>query len=75
FNFKVYPNPAVDYLRIDRQGYEIDNATIYDIKGQVILQTALTANSSVDVQSLESGMYLLELSGEKVNSVQRLQIL
>ncbi|MFT4754223.1 MAG: hypothetical protein ACI9GM_000769 [Salibacteraceae bacterium] len=58
-NIKVYPNPASDYIQIER----IDNAkeeqfTLYDILGKVVLKTQLNSNNQIiEVSSLARGSY------------------
>ncbi|MCO5260989.1 MAG: T9SS type A sorting domain-containing protein [Crocinitomicaceae bacterium] len=56
-NLSVFPNPATDYLVVysDVSGL---NKVIKDVNGKVILSTN---EDKIDVQSLESGIYFIEL--------------
>lgn len=65
---KIYPNPAVNFIIIDIDGRLDVQVSLYSLNGQ-LLKTAKNV-SRMDVQSVGSGMYLLEIkdltSGQKV---------
>ena len=64
----IYPNPVKDVLNIDAKGHVIDNFTITDITGKIVLQQAINANQ-INLQHLPAGMYFLEIvSGETASS-------
>ena len=60
----IYPNPVEDKLTIETTA-DITNkiATVYDINGKYILNTKLNSNT-LDVSSLESGVYFLRLGSD-----------
>jgi PKD repeat protein len=60
----VYPNPANSEIVINAAGQKIDNATIYDINGQIVLNTKSPSQNQVDVSQLTDGIYFIEV---KVN--------
>ncbi|OUS02063.1 serine protease [Flavobacteriales bacterium 33_180_T64] len=67
FEFKVYPNPAVNILNIQIPSVnENTTLTIYDILGKTILeQNMIQPSSQLDVSSMSSGVYILSFqSGE-----------
>jgi len=73
-DFVVYPNPTSGYLKI--QGQEMMQITSYnvsDVSGKSVLSGELTANqikqSRIDMTSLKRGLYLVKLSGERINRV------
>lgn len=59
---QIYPNPAVDELRfmIDEVD-KINKITIYDVSLKVVFHSTIISNNSVNVSSLKSGVYLLEI--------------
>lgn len=64
---KIYPNPVSSILNINGNLQELDGAEakIYDINGKNIKDFTLnfsTNNVTVDVSSLQSGVYILSLS-------------
>ncbi|MGJ8684613.1 MAG: T9SS type A sorting domain-containing protein [Nonlabens sp.] len=61
-SLKMYPNPAVDQVRITASDSNIENVSIYDMMGRLVKQVELATVSSsyqLNVQELNSGQYLL----------------
>lgn len=58
--FTMYPNPASSDIRISgaKNG---DLVTVYDLGGRLVLSHIL--NSSIDVSSLEEGVYIVSIDG------------
>jgi hypothetical protein len=76
--FNIYPNPAINELRIQNAELRIENMAIYNSLGEKILGLIATSHQQaiIDVSGLAPGMYVVELkSGEKLSrkifSVQR----
>ncbi len=63
---KVYPNPAQDLINIESKN-PISTVTILDLKGSVISKKSVDAGlkTSLEIQSLDSGIYLIQVSFEK----------
>jgi hypothetical protein len=57
----VYPNPFSDKLFI--QGASNVDVTIFDLSGKIMLQTK-NVNGSIDLSTLQSGMYLIQVKSE-----------
>ncbi|NDI98679.1 T9SS type A sorting domain-containing protein [Flavobacterium sp. LaA7.5] len=67
--FSVYPNPANDLVTI-KAGSNIvaHNVTIYDMSGKLLQQNNInSADNTVDVKGLPSGLYLLRVTGSNGN--------
>lgn len=69
FQFKIYPNPAIDYMTLDFP-VEFKNSTIeiIDIHGKVVLKQDYV-EKTLDVSQFASGVYFLKINsdlGEKV---------
>ncbi len=60
----LYPNPSTGEITINAAGQKIDNATIYDINGQTVLNTKSPSQNQVNVSQLTDGIYFIEV---KVN--------
>lgn len=61
---KLYPNPAQDILTIEMaDDYGITSASVIDVQGKTIINTNLN-NKTLDVQSLNSGMYMVAFYNE-----------
>jgi uncharacterized delta-60 repeat protein len=62
-DFQIYPQPAKDLLHIRGKSMHTTKAIIYDMPGNRIKDEMTILNSSVDVSSLQPGLYIIELSG------------
>ena len=62
--FSLYPNPAKNILNITtNETITLKVAQIFDLNGRIIIDTSLT-NTSINVEKLSSGTYLLLLRDE-----------
>lgn len=57
-NFKLYPNPAKDYIIIDGYLEETSILEIYNINKQLIKTSKLSKSNRIDISELEKGVYL-----------------
>jgi len=68
----LYPNPATNSLSISNSSnLGINEIQIFDITGKQVIKTSLI-NNTVDVSSLNSGMYLVHIKGDNFNIVKKL---
>ena len=60
-NFQLYPNPTVDKINI--QGLnDIVDAEIFTLDGKKVISTTMNSTSkSINVESLETGIYILNI--------------
>jgi pectin methylesterase-like acyl-CoA thioesterase len=59
---KIYPNPESSTINIKRIENDPEDAAIYDLKGQKVLEISLNSEEqSVDVSSLSRGIYMLKI--------------
>ena len=72
--FKVYPNPASDNIKIDVLDNNFDQAMIYDMNGRIILEISLENSNSIDISLIESGIYILGLRSNDQMITQKLQV-
>lgn len=73
--FTIYPNPASETVTVHFSETNFVTALVimYDISGKKILETTVDEhNPNINVQSLESGLYFLEITSEKNRAVKRL---
>jgi hypothetical protein len=71
-NVKVYPVPAVNKLHIDNIG-SAQNLTVFDITGAAVMNIKTGGQNSVtlDISSMNSGVYMLRMTGEEATGVVR----
>lgn len=71
--FAVYPNPTSGVLNFTTQ--ETVNVTVLDLMGKVVF-TAKNINNgdSINLNTLQSGMYIAKINGEKSERVEKIMI-
>jgi hypothetical protein len=71
-SIKLYPNPVRNNLHVELSNNLVGNATykIHNILGQTVTQGDLK-NESVNVSTLNSGLYFIEISTEGKKGVKR----
>jgi hypothetical protein len=57
----LYPNPTDAKLTIDAAGLKVDNAIIYNVNGQQVLNISAPAQNTVDASALSDGIYFMEV--------------
>jgi len=63
-DFTFYPNPVNDILSISTAS-TVDNIKVYNMLGQMVVETApKVSNPQVDMNELQSGVYLVTLEVE-----------
>tara|TARA_R110002049_G_scaffold232047_1_gene404591 strand:+ start:1845 stop:3056 length:1212 start_codon:yes stop_codon:yes gene_type:complete len=67
-NFKIYPNPAKDYIQIASKDVQISSIEMYNLIGKKLISEKNLVNNRLNISSLSSGMYLLKINSD-VNSI------
>jgi hypothetical protein len=62
-DFTYYPNPVNDILSISTAS-TVDNIKVYNMLGQLVLETAALSYPQVDMKELQFGVYLVTLEVE-----------
>ncbi len=69
----IYPNPVLDNINFKglhpQENYDV---SIYSVNGQLVLLESITDQSSLNVQSLEAGIYIVEIHHEAGKQWQRI---
>jgi hypothetical protein len=71
--FSIWPNPTERYLNLEFEQIQSAMIQIKDLNGKVIILENMAINSSylLDISSLSSGMYLLEVENDLQKSIVR----
>ena len=67
-SFKIYPNPASDFVIIETQD-NIKDINIYSVSGQKVMNTQ---NKKINIQNLRSGVYLIEIKTDKSTTTHKI---
>ncbi|MFK5879697.1 MAG: T9SS type A sorting domain-containing protein [Flavobacteriaceae bacterium] len=74
-NFAVYPNPVVDgRLTITTMSNAAKAIQIFDVLGKQVFTTDIHQNGAINVESLNTGVYILKVVEEGKTSTSRLLI-
>ncbi|WP_298893445.1 T9SS type A sorting domain-containing protein [uncultured Psychroserpens sp.] len=67
-NFKIYPNPAKDYITIETNNVAITSIVMYDILGKNVFAQSELTNNRINVSDFNSGLYFvkIESSGNSI---------
>ena len=75
-NFKIYPNPATEYVSIEQKttdGVTLQSVQILDSSGKWI-KSVKDNFSQIDVSNLSKGMYLFVIQTDKGNKTEKIII-
>lgn len=68
-NVDIYPNPTSDVLNVRLNGADITSISIVDLSGKVVSEVNnISQSNQIDVQSLNSGMYMVRMISSEGNS-------
>ena len=63
----LYPNPTTSILNFSKNNMVGVTARIVDSNGKIVLNTTVSTNNSINVESLTSGVYYVQLEVENKN--------
>lgn len=72
---EIYPNPATDQVVISINSGEFSNSlvTITDIKGHAVIETRIVnAQTTLNISSLEAGIYVVKIHADQFNKITKL---
>ncbi len=62
----IYPNPSHNQLYINSN--QIENITLIDLNGKIVLQKHLNSSESIDITNITSGLYIAKLNFKNGNN-------
>jgi len=71
----VYPNPTADVLNISTAVNTNYSVVVYDAIGNIVMTKDITTQDSaksIDMSTLNSGIYFVRITGENIQSVKRI---
>lgn len=72
-DFKVYPNPTVDYFQITN-GSNIKKVVVYNMFGKEVKSYFHYNNAQHEVSDLKSGMYIVKLIDERNKVIKSIKL-
>jgi len=71
--FKMYPNPAKNVLNISTNSAEAKQVDIYNVLGKIVLSEK-TSNNTLNIASLNSGIYMVKVTQHESSITKKLVI-
>ena len=72
---EIYPNPANNVLNIVSYTVGIEKINIYNVNGQLVLNKEVNNNQkTLNISSLESGIYIIDILSENTSVKRKLII-
>ena len=68
-NIKVFPNPTEAKIYFETtENLQNETVSIFNNTGQLVTQTKIATDNSVDLESLATGVYLIQFSNKNYSS-------
>lgn len=65
-SFKVYPNPASEYVILEMEVFEPGNISIMDLSGRELIQIQISKNpEKIKLEQFENGLYFIRIQTNK----------
>lgn len=71
-DFVMYPNPSDGKTITVSSNATIDQVTVYNLLGQIVLEINPKTNYQIEIKKLKSGFYLVQLESNSVKSTKKL---
>ncbi|GGD27425.1 T9SS type A sorting domain-containing protein [Hyunsoonleella pacifica] len=63
-NFRIYPNPANNFITIESNNLQISSVSLYNILGKRILSENRLKDNRLNISNVAAGMYLMKINAE-----------
>jgi len=63
-DFRIYPNPASNYFKIESNMQGTHQIRIYNISGKLLQSLTQNSYQAIDISSLQAGLYFLQVQFE-----------
>tara|TARA_R110002074_G_scaffold401477_1_gene599768 strand:- start:17424 stop:18662 length:1239 start_codon:yes stop_codon:yes gene_type:complete len=72
-NFKVYPNPARNFINIQSKNIKVSSVDMYNVLGAKVLSSELT-NNRVNVSNLVKGVYFMKINADGGSAIKKVVV-
>jgi allantoicase len=70
---EIFPNPAQDKVQINMRAYNgISRLRLFDTGGRIVLETNISGNYTLDISSLNNGVYSIQCVHSRGTLMQKL---
>lgn len=71
-NYNLFPNPATTYFKLD--DYGLKNVSVYNLQGDLILESKIYIDESISIGGLKAGVYLVKIENSDRTYTKRLVV-
>lgn len=71
---KLYPNPAVNELRVQAEAGQVFEVELIDLSGRTVKRGELTSSNSIDLMGTPAGVYLVRLKEKMSGNTQTVRL-
>ena len=71
-NINIYPNPTNGILNVKGKGAM--NISVFNVLGQLIMETDARDNATIDLSSCEQGIYMIRINSENGLKVEKVNV-
>lgn len=73
--FRIYPNPASDYVNIENKHHQAMQIVVWDVNGREILsKTIQPGKTELNLSAIQAGVYFISMDVEGQKTVQKLVV-
>lgn len=73
-NIKVFPNPVSDFLSVQIENNSFNRYALYNVAGQEVISGIVNENKTIDVRTLDKGIYFLKVENSLESKVVKIII-
>jgi len=73
--FKIYPNPAFDYITIKWRGDNQNPFQIFDFEGRVVFEGLTNVNNTINLSGFSQGLYMIKILNDKLVTTGKFELL
>ncbi len=73
-NFKIYPNPAKDFITIKSNDFKINSVEMFSVLGEKLLSKTNITNNLLRVSQFNAGIYLLKINAKDGSLIKKIII-
>lgn len=72
--FRIFPNPANDYIQIESKEIQLSSIEIFNLLGEKLISETSLENDRLNISNLSSGVYLLKVNADEKSFVKKIVV-
>jgi hypothetical protein len=63
-SYKIFPNPASNFINIEARNSSVTEVKLMDLNGKILANSTFQSYTRINLEGLSNGIYLLKFSNE-----------